>query len=237
MEPAETNATPAGRPPKMRGTHRVCRKCLRNTPLTPNEWPHAKGQPIGAVCKSCSRVAKRHQKFDRKVVRAAVRKQSGSELQTAGPSPSQGAGLPAVSTGNPLATLPIGKLSTARALQAGASVVNEYAEDILELVAHYALTKTSIHHEWALGKFFDLVAPAKLYANLGAKAAGLDDKDKGKRTTPVTIYVGGRELQAPPGGARVSVVPAVPPGRIIDVEPAAPPASSQEAGAGLDDLL
>lgn len=238
MEPVNTDAQSAGRPPKARGTHRVCRKCLTNKALTPAEWPFAKGQPIGATCKTCTRVAKRKRNFETGVVRAAARKQSGSGLQTTGPVPSQGAGLPAVSAGRPLANLPLGKLSTARALQAGASVVNEYAEDILELMMHYALTKTSAMHEFALGKMFDLVAPAKLYANLGAKEAGLGEKEKGKKRAAVTIIIGGRELTAPPGGARVSVVPAVPPGRIIDAEPVAHDAPEDgDSDGGLEDLL
>jgi hypothetical protein len=120
--------------------------------------------------------------------------------------------------------LPIGQLQIKRALERGASVINEYAEDVLELVIHYAMTKTSVHHEWALKYMAERVAPVKLYTAIGAHAAGVD-KDKAKQVPSFVINVGGVPLSGDSGSVTVRALRAP-----IDVE-------AEPEDGGIDDLL
>lgn len=181
---------------------RQCSKCLAVKPFTIVHWPNNRGKPTGMVCRLCLREAQRsYDRTTRKSARIAVRAAANAVPSAVLAAPAS-AVVPAKNeAAASVAKLPVRKLDVTRALDAGATVVNESAKGVLETVLGYAMDATSVHHEWALKLLAERAIPRKLYEDLGLQAVGVKPGQGGQRPV-VTIIV---QPAASPGGADPSI--------------------------------
>lgn len=112
---------------------RQCSKCLAVKPFTIVHWPNNRGKPTGMVCRLCLREAQRsYDRPTRKSARIAVRAAANAVPSAVLAAPAS-AVVPAKNeAAASVAKLPVRKLDVTRALDAGATVVNESAKGVLE---------------------------------------------------------------------------------------------------------
>lgn len=155
------------------GEVRRCNRCGEDKPYTTELWPTSLGRPVGLVCRVCAKTRKRA--FDRtyRAQRVAARTQNLSTLASL-PAVPPAKGREQGTTDVPSAKeLPIRQLEVAKALRAGANIVNEQAQLVLDKLFKYAHDQSSPHHEWAMKLLAERILPKKLYEDLGTQAAGI----------------------------------------------------------------
>src|SRR5574341_222375 len=187
-----------------RSETRVCETCKAEKPWTIEFWPIDKGNPRGPRCRTCVREYNRM--FRKRAVkeRVAARTAQQVSLNEASEPPASGTEVSKSKDALP-GELPLRQLAVAKALRAGAAIINERAGVILEKLFGYAGNAESPHHEWALKLIADRLLPRKLYEDLGAKDAGIMAGEGSSRPS-VVIIVQPATVPAPadaPSGATV----------------------------------
>ena len=152
---------------------RTCRECSATKAVSPETWPYrnkGKGTPYqahGLRCLDCEK--KRKAVFD-------ARRRSITTLVDDIPS------VPVFGKSEDKTkqqeALKASKLDVAKALKAGARVLNEYAPSVLARVLEYADDPDHEHHLWALELLAQRILPRKLFEELGGAAAGIGSLEK-----------------------------------------------------------
>ena len=182
---------------------RKCKICEVEKEYTTAEWPSSKGQPIGLVCRPCSKHRRRGLEKEYRQRRVAARTRNLRDM--AGKLMPQSAIERSVSQSPVRAKgeLPVKQLEVATALREGANVLNRRSRYILAKLLTYARDPTSPHHEWVMKLFADRMLPKKLFEDLGLQAAGVKTGAGASRPT-VNIIV--QPATSPVRGAEPSVI-------------------------------
>lgn len=163
--------SPTGAPPPA-PEQRTCRECSATKAVSPETWPYrnkGKGTPYqahGLRCLECEK--KRKAVFD-------ARRRSIASLVDELPSNPPGKGE---DKSKQTEAIRASKLDVAKALKAGARVLNEYAPSVLARVLEYADDPEHEHHLWALELLAQRILPRKLFEELGGQAAGIGSLEK-----------------------------------------------------------
>ena len=158
-ETAEGGDKPSrGRPQKAR----VCAACNQPVPLQPGLWPHYSGKPYGEKCSACSRAVTRNALTVLRDELADVRKDIVS-----------------------LGAAEVREISKRLALRTAHEMQSKTGE-LLALLLTHALDPDDPHHQWAMQMAIERVAPARLFAEIGAQAAGATG-DGGRPTVTINI--------------------------------------------------
>ena len=152
---------------------RECSHCGMTKPYTVAAWYAVRGQPVGAVCKTCHKKRKRVYDAKGKERRVAARLDAQRDKVARGEAPAKSlTAVRQIGTKLP-GELPAKHLEVARALNEGAGVLNRNARRVLARILEYATDKSSPHHDWALKMLGERIMPSKLYTAIGEQAAGV----------------------------------------------------------------
>jgi hypothetical protein len=160
---------------------RTCRECSATKAVSPETWPYrnkGKGTPYqahGLRCLDCEK--KRKAVFD-------ARRRSIASLVDELPSLPPGKGE---DKSKQTEAIRSSKLDVAKALKAGARVLNEYAPSVLARVLEYADDPEHEHHLWALEILVQRILPRKLFEELGGQAAGIGSLEKQRPTYLIQV--------------------------------------------------
>lgn len=147
---------------------RTCRVCNETKAVSPETWPyrhkrkHEPYKAYGAVCMACEKKRKAAYEGRRDKIAALVA--DVPSVPHSGNADDKGKQRDAVKQS---------KLDVAKALKAGARVLNEYAPSVLARVLEYAEDPEHELHQWALDILVNRILPRKLFEELGASAAGV----------------------------------------------------------------